>query len=57
MLLNLLNNYYVLKELTCLDKYKKIKLKRKPKNARSVNIATTANYNNRDLIFTFKYHN
>ena len=36
MIHNLLNNYYVLKELMSQDKYKKIKLKHK--NARSVNI-------------------
>ena len=42
MLLNLLNSYYVLKKLTCLDKYKKIKLKLKHKNVRSVNTASIA---------------
>ena len=38
MQLNLLINCYVLKELICQDKYKKIKLKLKYKIARSVNI-------------------
>ena len=33
MLLILLINYYVLKELKCEDKYKKIKLELKHKNA------------------------
>ena len=41
MLLNLLIIYYVLKELIdlCQDKYPKIRLKLKHKNARSANIA------------------
>ena len=39
MILNLLINYYVLKELIYQDKYKKIKLELKHKNARSANIA------------------
>ena len=39
MLLNLLIDYYVLKELICVDKYKKIKLKLKRKLPRSANIA------------------
>ena len=39
MLLNLLINYYLLKEFTCQDKYEKIKFKLKHKNVRSANIA------------------
>ena len=39
MLLNLLINYYGLKKRICRDKYKKIKLKLKHKNPRSVNIS------------------
>ena len=39
MLLNLLINFCALKELICQDSYKKIKLKLKPKNASSTNIA------------------
>ena len=35
MLLNLLINYYVLKEPICQDKHEKIKIKLKHKNARS----------------------
>ena len=44
MSLNLPINYYVLQELTCQDKYKKIKLKLKHKNAGSVNNANNANF-------------
>ena len=39
MFLNLLINCYVLIELTCQDKYKKIELKLKQKYARFVNTA------------------
>ena len=35
MLLNLLSNYCVVKELKCQDNYKKIKLKLKYQNAKS----------------------
>ena len=42
MLLNLLNNYHVRKELICQDKYKKIKLKLKHNNARSTDIANSS---------------
>ena len=40
MLLNILINYYVFKELICQDRYKKIKLEQKDKNVRSANIAS-----------------
>ena len=42
MLLNLLINDNVLKEMICQDKYRKIKLLLKQKQARSANIADTA---------------
>ena len=44
MLINPLINYYVLKELTCQDKYKKIQLKLKHKNVTPANFGNTANY-------------
>ena len=39
MLLSFLINYYVINEVICQEKYKKIKLKLKHNNARSTNTA------------------
>ena len=39
------NYFYVLKEPTCQDEYKKMKLKLKHKNARSANIANCVYWN------------
>ena len=44
MPLNLPFNYFVLQKLICQDKYKKIELKLKHKNARSANIANIVYY-------------
>ena len=44
ILLFLLVDYYILKELVCQDKYKKIKLKLKHKYARSSNNVNVRNY-------------
>ena len=44
MPLHLPFNYFVLQKLICQDKYKKIELKLKHKNARSANIANIANF-------------
>ena len=62
MLLNLLINYYGLKERICRDKYKKIKLKLKHKNPRSADICQlcviTQNRDwgeNEQQLFTFSF--